>query len=209
MRGTRSQQRGFTLLEILVALVVLGFVLAGLSQGVRFGLRAASTQTRTIAVRADADAVDRVLRRLIEQADPGSRTVPAPITGSGRAVSFASVLPQATGSDASPSDGAAPALVTVALGVDAAHRLMLRWTPFLHAPRLTPAPAPSEDVLLEGVDHLDIAYWGADSTGAHAWRAGWQGPDLPDLIRITLVFPPDDPRRWPPIVAAPMRVKGG
>jgi general secretion pathway protein J len=34
---------GFTLLEILVALIVFGFVMVGLTQGVQFGLHARAT----------------------------------------------------------------------------------------------------------------------------------------------------------------------
>lgn len=204
---TPDRQCGFTLLEVLVALVVMGFLMAGLSQGVRFGLQAWTSQARLLGARADADAVDRVLRRLIEHADPGRTNVAAQITGGRGALSLVTEL----SADASLGS---PRAVEVAIGVDAARRLTLRWTPYLHATRLQPAPAAEETVLLTGVDHLEIAYWGrapgsTDAGAASGWRSAWQGPDLPDLIRIALVFPPGDARRWPPIVASPMRVKAG
>ena len=41
-----KRPNGFTLLEILVALTVLGFLLAGLAQGVHFGLLAWGTEVR-------------------------------------------------------------------------------------------------------------------------------------------------------------------
>lgn len=192
-------QRGFTLLEILVALVVLGLLLAGLAQGVRFGLRARDSQSRVLVTQTDADGIDRLLRRLIEQADPGRATVGAGMSGTSRAITFVSNL----------SAAARPTRTTqseIRLAVDAG-RLVLRWTPYLHAPRLAPASAPSEDVLLSGIDHLEIAYWGAEKGGPHSWRDGWQGGELPDLVRIRVIFPAGDPRHWPPIVAAPMRAK--
>ena len=67
----RAPQAGFTLLEILVALVVLGFLLLGLAEGVRFGLRAWDTETRLVDRGADMDAMERVMRHAIVAADPG------------------------------------------------------------------------------------------------------------------------------------------
>src|SRR5438132_10285678 len=56
---------GFTLLEMLVALVVLGFLMVGLTQGVRAGLTMWGAQTRRVGETADLDAGARVLRRLL------------------------------------------------------------------------------------------------------------------------------------------------
>lgn len=204
-RLTRNhREAGFTLLEILVALVVLGFLLAGLAQGVRFGLRAWDSQSRVLNSQSEADAVERVLRRMITLADPGRATIAARINGSRSTLSIVTSL----------AGGRLPALgeVDAAIGVDSAHRLVLRWTPYLNAVRLLPSPAPDQAVLLNGVDHLDIAYWGPDASRAEAargWHSQWQGPELPELVRIQLVFPADDSRHWPPIIAAPMRAKPG
>lgn len=206
---TARPQAGFSLLEVLVALVVLGLLLGGLSQGVQFGLRAWDSQVRTLATRADFDAVDRVLRRLIENADPGRGTVAARITGERTALSLVTEMPSAGVSTSH--------LVEAGIGVDGAQRLVLRISPYLHAVQLRPPPAPETAVLLTGVLRLDIAYWGqapgtTGPSGAEAprsWRASWQGPHLPDLIRIQVVLPPGDTQRWPPIVAAPMRAQPG
>ena len=47
-RCSLGQQSGFTLLELLVALVVLGFLMVGLTQGVRTGLAMWGAQTRRL-----------------------------------------------------------------------------------------------------------------------------------------------------------------
>ena len=60
-----GQQSGFTLLEMLVALVVLGFLMVGLTQGVRAGLTMWGAQARRVGETADLDAGARVLRRLL------------------------------------------------------------------------------------------------------------------------------------------------
>jgi general secretion pathway protein J len=187
-------ERGFTLLEILVALVVMGFLMIGLSQGTRFGLQALAMQSRDIDRYGDLDAVDRTTRRLIARMDPGSATRNATLRGTASSVAFTSDLPMAaSGGSASRAD--------MLLIVDASHRLTLRWTPHLHATRFGPAPRPQEAELLQGVDRIEFGYW---QTGGSNWQAAWTGRDLPALIRLRIVFPTQDPRSWPDIVAAPL-----
>ncbi len=184
---------GFTLLEMLVALVVLGFIVAGLTTGMRFGLRGWDTQARLIGERQDIDAVDRVVRQLIESIDPGTLTSPLPVRGNSNNLAFTSEMPAGSGLTLRRAD--------LGLGVDAAHRLVLWWTPHRHAVRFGPAPVPQTSELLRGVDHLELAYWGKNGV----WESQWTQAALPRLIRIRLTFAKGDPRRWPDIVAAPLR----
>jgi general secretion pathway protein J len=195
------RQGGFTLLEILVALVVLGFLVVGLTQGVHFGLRAWELQARTIGRREDLDSIDRTLRRLIENMDPGTSTDPLALQGRATGLAFTTDLPMAVPAYAGTSLPIRRA--DVSLGVDAAHRLVLRWTPHLHAVRFGPAPAPLVSELLRGIDHLDLAYRGAAAGGG--WQSSWNQAALPGLVRIRLIFAEGDPRRWPDVVAAPVR----
>jgi prepilin-type N-terminal cleavage/methylation domain-containing protein len=48
---------GFTLLETLVSLVVVGLILSGLAQGFRFGIAAWDAQARLLASGGDLDSV--------------------------------------------------------------------------------------------------------------------------------------------------------
>ncbi len=185
---------GFTLLEILVALVVLSFLMLGLSQGTRFGLQALTAQGRLLEERAELDAVDRTLRRLIERMDPGGPNQAPEIQGGRSALAFTSELPAAA--------AGAARLADVALMLTGG-RLVLRWTPRLNAVRLGPPPAPQEAELLRGVERLEFSYWPA--TPAEGWVNAWTEGSLPELVRIRLVFPRGDRRRWPDIVAAPLR----
>ncbi len=190
------RQAGFTLLELLVGLVVLGFILAGLSQGVRYGLRVSDTQARLSDGRSELDAVDRALRRLIVQTDPGTAHGGPTLQGSPGRLTLVSQLPTA-------ATGFVTRQADIAIGVDAARRLVLRWTPHLHAQRFGPAPPAEEVELLRGVERLELAYWGG------AWRTSWDAATLPQLVRLRVVFPPGDPRHWPDIVAAPLRHRAG
>ena len=193
-------RNGFTLLEILVALVVLGFVLAGLSQGVRFGLQAWGMQTRGIARQVDMDATQRALRRLIEQADPGEANETGTLQGQAHTLTFRSRLP--------PSAGEAGTLdAQIVLGVDGRHRLVLRAVPHPHAELLGPPPAALQTVLLDGVDHVDFSYFLASGKGA-GWHNAWSDAQPPALVRVHIAFTGHDKQHhWPDLIAAPQRVR--
>lgn len=189
---------GFTLLEILVALVVLGFLMAGLSQGVRFGLQAWDVQTRKIAVGGDMDSVDRALRRLIEDADPGEPTQDPTFIGNPHTLSLVSRLPLA-------ASGGPTRDVRIGIGTDGGHRLVLRAVAQPHAELLGRSPGAVQTVLLDNVDHVDFAYWKGGAKGG--WVTAWADSDLPGLVRISIAFRRGDRRHWPDLLAAPMKVR--
>ena len=185
---------GFTLLEVLVALTVLGFLMVGLSQGVRFGLLAWERQSRLIDARSELDAVDRLLRRLIEQMDPGTARDPPRILGAARGMEFRSDLGPAAG----PLGVRDADVQLVAEG----GRLLLRWSPHQHVTPFAAPPPPTETELLRGVAAIELGYW---SGAPPSWRAEHRERSLPRLVRLRVRFAEGDRRRWPDIVAAPLR----
>ena len=86
-------------------------------------------------------------------------------------------------------------MVDAALLVDARHRLVLRWSG--HATR----GAGGERVLAEGVAALVVGYRAAGAAGA--WQPDWNGPGLPGLVRLSVVWTDHARRPWPPIIAGP------
>lgn len=189
--------RGFTLIEILAALAVLGLVIAMLGQGLRFGLNAASLRDRTRDQAAEMEAAARTIRGLIENAAPARELSPAPFQGTPSRMELRSALPLAGGSPAARR-------ADVLLAVDSQQRLVLRWVPYLHAVRFGPPPPAQESILASGVAQLAIQYWGKpNDKSPPGWFSGWAGAGPPALIRVQVVFPPGSHRHWPDIVAAP------
>jgi general secretion pathway protein J len=184
---------GFTLLEVLIALTVLGFLFAGLAQGVHFGLLAWATEDHLTGGNDDFNVLDNTLRHLIEVADPGDDLDAAPFTANRERLDCITLLPNA--------DRETPGRrIRATLLVDANHRLMLRWQPAARATRLRGPPQSTDTELLRGVSRIELAFWRPGG----AWVSTWRSPDLPALVRVSLHFLPGDQRRWPDIVAAPM-----
>jgi prepilin-type N-terminal cleavage/methylation domain-containing protein len=186
----KPQTQGFTLIEVIVALVVLGAMTVALGQGTRFGLLAWNTAARMTNAGDSFDIVDRTLRTLIGQMDPGSQRAPPRFAAGSDTLSFVTKLPQ------SPE---APARrVEAVLAVDKSHRLVLRWLPYLAAERQL-APLINESELLPGVARMELFFWQPGG----GWSEGWQAEGLPALVRIRLTLQEAGKRRWPDIVVAP------
>ena len=186
---------GFTLLEIIVAVVVLGFILAGLVQGARFGINAWDVQTRLTDNAAEMERVDRVLRLIVEQATPPLAADDKPFSGQEHRMILVTRLP-----DQPPTQPVRRA--QIAVGVDDQHRLLLRWQPHPNAIALKPVPPPSQIVLCEGVDHLDLSYRQAVGDGGR-WRTTWDDSALPALVTMHIVLQSGH-RQIPTIQAATM-----
>lgn len=190
----RPGDAGFTLLELLVGLFVLGLLLVLLTQGVRFGLQATQLQAKAMDRNGDLHAIDRALRRLVAQADPGIYPEPASMRGTSQEVSFVTDLPRSLAGAVQRAD--------VVLHAEGG-RLLLRWTPHRHVLLSGLAPAWQDTVLLDGVERIELAYQPAGATGV--WRPSWTSGKLPSLIRVRIVFGQGGGRRWPPILVAPLR----
>ena len=186
-------------MEILVALVVLGVLMAGLGQGIRLGRAAWSRQAALVDETADLDAVDRTLRTLLETATSGAIHGRNDFAGTADSVSFDGFLPAAI------TTGSRRARIT--LSVDDRHRLVLRWETMLLDPN-TGAPATGQAVVAEDLDHITLAYrpGGLDSPD---WQDTWTAATVPQLIRLHFDFAKGDRRRWPNLVVAPLVTEGG
>jgi general secretion pathway protein J len=196
-----GRQGGFTLLETLVVVVVLGLLIAGLAHGVRAGLALWSAQQRRVSETAELDAGARILRSLLTgiAVSPaggiGGTAATEMFQGDAERLSFIGDLPTGLG----PTRRAD---IQISLRK---RDLVLTWAPHLHEIPLGSPPAPTETELVADVAQLDIAYWGASTPDQPAvWQTQWAGPAPPALVRIRLIFPKGDQRHWPDLIAAPV-----
>lgn len=191
---------GFTLMEIIVALVAFGLLLAGLTQGVRYGYRAWGAQTHIVAERDQLDATDRVLRQLIGHIERVRQPDKTSVGGRVDRFDFVTLMPEAGLLATRRAD--------VSLLVDQAHRLVLRWAPHRHETPFGKPPEETTTEILSGVKTLAFAYMGQPASGDDsepAWQTKWTDFAPPHLVKVHLAFAEDDPRRWPDIVIATSR----
>jgi general secretion pathway protein J len=193
MRGRGAA--GFTLLEMLVALAVFGFLLVGLRQTVQFGLTAWRQDAAMSDGKTDLEAVDRSLRSIVENLAPQDDSGRPSIDGSANALTGVTRLRV-------PGSGLAAVRVEAGLAVSG-RRLVLRWRRYHHEAPFGPLPPPAETELIGGVARLGIEYWGPSGV----WVSRWNQPDLPLLIRFRVVFAGPRAPRWPDIVVAPLLVR--
>jgi general secretion pathway protein J len=184
---TRRRDAGFTLLEMLVALVVFGLLMAGVAQAMRYGMSAWNAETRRAQEPETMAAVDGALRRIFEQAAPGSMT--------GEADQVALTAPLPAGSPLPEQ------LADIAILVTPGHELLFRWRPHPAGIPLVKQPAPADELLLPGVSAIKLQYLAAQPDGSTVWVDQWKGGGLPLLVRLGITF--EGTTTWPDLVAAP------
>jgi len=200
---------GFTLVELLVGLTLMGLLAVMLFGGFRFGLRAWEVGGTRIERQTEAELVQNLLQRELGQAyslaDSISNQQAAPsavptFLGNRNSLGFVAPL---------PSQAGVGGLFRFGLGIEMngpERQLVLAWQIF--RPDLPPRPTVddnSKSVLLHGVDAIDFAYFGRRQVGAPTqWQSDWDDRHgLPELIRLRVTFPPGDGRAWPDLYVAP------
>jgi len=193
-----EEEAGFTLIELMVSLAILGLVAAMLASGVRTGLgvwhRVADKAEGGDAVAAAQFALRAVIERT--QARTSFRGSRPSVAFIGDRDSMAFVGPAALA-----ERPAAARDYRLTLGNDGALSL---WSANSLA---VDADTPDRRrVLLHGASRLDIAYFGTvPPDNRPQWRPVWRGmPRLPDAISIRIGFPAGDPRQWPVLIVRPV-----
>jgi len=195
MNGRR--EAGYTLVEMLAALVIVGFAAAMLVSGIVTGRRIWEHSDTVTAAAETISGAQMLLREKIERAYPATRydKIPtyADFFGAENSVTFL----------APPRDVHSPqALMRYTLGLASNGDLVLS---DLSDVAVDPKAPPEPLVLLHNVQQLDIGYYGVlPPDRAPAWHDAWQfRAVLPLLMRIRVQFPADDPRAWPELLIKP------
>jgi general secretion pathway protein J len=194
---------GYTLVELLVTLTLLGFISVFIGGTLRFGVRAWDAGTQEIERLSQVEAVQSFLRNEFSQPRklffeaPGSEPEPT-FRGGSTELRFAA---------ASSAHAMDRGLYLFVIGIrdeQARNDLVLRWR--IYRPDVSERDAMTGDpiVLLSNVADINFAYFGRkhDQAGPD-WHAEWDDIDgLPELLRLEVGFPDGDRRSWPSLVVA-------
>ncbi len=200
-----ASYEGFTLLELLVALTLLGLVFALLAGSVRFGATvwerggARATQTENLQL------THRVLRRQVEQMRPvllPEKRRNRNLAVSGLQDRFLFVAPPPAS-----ASGQGLQLFRIAFETGAKNlRLVLAWRQIQpDFSDFTDAREFESRILIENIESGQISYFGKTRQQDTAlWHSEWvEQKSLPQLVKIALHYPAGDPRRWPLLIIAP------
>ncbi|MES2932265.1 MAG: prepilin-type N-terminal cleavage/methylation domain-containing protein [Pseudomonadota bacterium] len=198
---------GFTLLEMLIAMTLLGFILALLFGALRLGSRSWDAgETRSIQSTHMA-LTQAFLRRELSQIHPfrWKRKADTDLAFVGEANVIKMVAPVV----ARLGPGG---LYLVSLELsrpdsgEGAQLIMKRAIPDLESVDFSALDEAEKVVLAEQVESLELAYFGSETAEAEPqWHQQWDSKDvprrLPYLIRLKLKFM--DGHSWPDLVIAP------
>ena len=209
MKAANKRERGFTLLEILIAMTLLGLLMAMLFGGLRLGTRAWEASDARSTDLARLEAVQGFIRRALSGAYPlistGDDDTKRRIafTGGAEAVEFTALMPAHFGV------GGFYSVVLAVENVLDGKRLVFHRQLFRPDGEDTPRPAGGEEekgkVLLDGISSAGFFYFGVlEPDETPAWHSEWRDPkSLPDLVRLHVTFADGDKKAWPDLVVAP------
>lgn len=200
--STRHAQDGFTLVELLVAITLVGLMTVVLFGGLRFGTRASNA----VAARTDRVAEIATIYDFMQSELTDARA----LASSG---DTATALPNFDGEPDSLSFIAVPPpylaiggfhLLHVALeGNQPPRRLTVTWQPVPRGALSAPATTLQPSVVLEKIRSVEFGYFGVfDQNRPPEWQNRWSDRTaLPLLVRLRIVWA--DGSRAPDLVVAP------
>lgn len=193
--------RGFTLVELLVAMTVLGLIALSLLSSLRLGA--------TVWQRSDGQG------RSVEQIELAATTLRSTLTAAYPFLAAADPTDIHILFDGTAQHIRFLAPAPDALGGAGLARFDVAAEPGENGLRLTIAATPElandgfavrrPAVLLDGLDRLSFGYYGPDQPGSvPSWHESWADrSSLPRMIRISAGFAPGDSNYWPELIVAP------
>ncbi len=204
-----SRQRGFTLIEILLATVLLVGGLAIAFASVRSAMQIAQRGERVAAQNERMRAVEGFLRRRLSMALPTAAEPPDPtreplyFQGEAQRMLFVSELPGYLGR------GGPYVHELQARGRGEAQTLELALTLVQNGERVAETPPRPPEVLADALREVQFRYRGVDvRTGQLGdWQTQWDDTRrLPNLVEIRII--PQQGPAWPPLVVALSQSRG-
>lgn len=207
----RLKQTGFTLLELLIAMTLLGMILVLLFGGLRLGVRSWDASQKQIDSLNSIRSLENFLRRELSLAYPylwkNSQGRRVAFLGERNKLNFVAQLPSRVG-------GGGLYLISVELQQRAkVQRIVWKHLPVNAQMQDFSALAEIPEMVLaaselENVEEIWLTYFGQENdSAAPRWLDRWvDGTRLPMLIRVQVKL--SNSAQWPEFVVAPMLSSG-
>jgi general secretion pathway protein J len=200
-RAVRRRSRGFTLVEMLVALAVASLLVSLVYGAVRVGQRSASALDRQVAqsevMRIGWQFIHDAVSHAVPALDPARPASRNGFEGGADRLVFVAKMTSYVGTDG---------LMRISLGREAAgdgDQLLLTRVRLDGEDAAADGEAIEQAVLVDRLGEFRVEYFGQVERGtAPDWHAFWDNPgQLPNLVRIQVG--PADGAPWPVLIAAP------
>lgn len=202
-------QQGMTLIEALVALVLLSLLSIGLFTSFRYGQRTYAQLSRVDLQTRDVLAAQRLLRNVVESAYPFDSKADPPhfgVEGSGDELNITANSPGYS------QLGFYRYRLYTTRRADGLEDLMVDYAidrsggPTVDVVAMT--SERQQEKLLEKIKGLEFAYLprvkpNTVQLNDTSWQSTWQQRSNPGLIKVQVRFPSGDQRQWPELIASP------
>lgn len=188
-------ERGYSLVELLVVLALAGLIAIAMSGGIRFGVRAWERTGVHVETLEHMQGAQALLRNVLSNIaprlfDPGM-SVHDTFVGDRQRMTFTATAPPALGAGLGR-------FTLAATRAGDAMGLQIAWRP----ERGT--RSQRGQVLLQGARAISFTYAAPNTAGTLVWTDTWSADaGMPVLIRIRAEFAQSAAKRWPDLVVRP------
>lgn len=195
--------KGFTLLELLIAITLLGLIMAALFGGLRLAARSWDAGELRVDRATHLRAITRFLKNELNGIYPmrwrKATTPTIAFIGEKDSIQFIGQLPTHFGVGGLR-------LISFSMESQDKTQALIMKTSERHTDDVDFASleAAEKTILMEDVEAMEFSYFGAETLEAEPkWFTRWQDPQrLPTLIKMSLK--PKASANWPELVIAPM-----
>ena len=202
MKSAVTFSSGYTLIEVLVALSLLGLVAILLSGSFQFGARAWEVTSQEVVRIGEVEGAQGFLRRQLSQALPltiqTAAAEPEPVfAGGAQDLRFSAPL------SFHHSDAGLYVFVLGTSTSGSTEDLVLQWQVYRPDRASQNMPLAEPLTVVANIADLQLSYYGRpDEDADPVWQSEWRAKGVPMLIRVDIAFPRGDRRSWPSFVVA-------